>query len=171
MPSLARRTLSGLVGQSCWRHEVGEYRSLSLGFGLPIQRRTTFGTRTYGEWEAGTYEAAWRVIAVDKVICGSADAARGRDGANALLAGIDLGRLTSYRLGASEVLLRFDSGRAVEFLRVGSGEDEWFHVFCPNGLVVVVSGSGKWAVGPSDRPWPASTGVHDADKGKVRARR
>jgi hypothetical protein len=152
-PGAVRKALAHMVGQPCWRREVGEHRSLSLGFGKVIHRRTAFGARTYGEWEAGTYDSAWRILEAGDVICGSADAALSRSDTNSLLATIELGPLVSTRLGTSAVRLNFASRRAVEFLRTGSGSGEWFHVFCPRGLVIEAAGAGTWRIGRSDGPW------------------
>ena len=63
-----------LYGKPCCRKNVGERKSLSLGFGRKIYNAPKMrGPAFYGEWEIGTYSCAWRVIKDNIVICGSTD--------------------------------------------------------------------------------------------------
>ncbi|MGH9475361.1 MAG: hypothetical protein ACRD1C_03400 [Terriglobales bacterium] len=152
-PANASLALAAIVGKTCWRKRAGEFGSLSLGFGAKLLEPTSLGPREYGEWEVGSYNAAWRVTANDDVLCGSEDASLNRDRANEVLASLELGSAISWEATANAIRLNFDMGRAVEFLRVNSSQEEWFHVFAPGDAYFELSGAGIWAVGPSGVPW------------------
>lgn len=156
-PRAVRATVASMVGKRCWRKEIGEHRSLSLGFGCEVHRKTSFGERVYGEWEAGTYSASWRVLRGGEVVCGSGDEIEGRVSVNHVLAAIEFGELLSIAVPPGVVRLRFETGVVVEFFRVRSDSSEWFHVFCPANVFVELRGRGSWTVGPSNKPWLQST--------------
>lgn len=143
-----------LVGKPCCRKQVGRNRSLSLGFGDRIQHKTVLTDGFYGEWEVGTYSCAWRIVKEGKVLCGSQDAVDSIDDLNIAVDRIELSRFSSLRQFTDlDVRVDFDNGIAVDFLATISDEDECFHVFCPEKLVIVFSAADGWRIGPSDKPW------------------
>ena len=153
VPTPSRDAVSAIIGKRCWRKAAGESRSLSLGLGGVAVSVAVPNPREYGEWEIGTYNAAWRVTLNGDVLCGSKDAGADRDRANKLLA-IDLGSVLGWDATVSSVRFRFTAGYEVEFLRVNSDQDEWFHLFGPGDMYVELSGCGNWVVGISNSPWP-----------------
>lgn len=154
MESRVQEMVGRLVGKPCWRKQVGRHRSLSLGLGNRVHHKTALTDGVYGEWELGTYYCAWRVVKEGKVICGNQDAVDSVDDLNLALARIDFSRFSCLRqLTDLDVRVEFDNGIAVDFLATTSDEDECFHIFCPDKLIIVFSVVGGWQIGPSDKSW------------------
>jgi len=155
MEKHVQEMLDRLVGKLCWRKQVGNDRSLSLGFGERVNHKATLTDRMYGEWEVGTYRCAWRIAKNGKVLCASQDAVDNIGELNNALSRIELGRFVALRhLTALDVQLECDNGITVDFLTTISDDDECFHIFCPGKQIVVFSPIDGWKVGPSDKPWP-----------------
>ena len=134
-------------------------RSLSLGFGNQVHRKTKLIDKFYGEWEIGTYLVAWRVIQGGRVVCGSQDAADSIEELNLALRRIEFGRFASLRqLTELDVRVEFDNDVAVDFLATISDEDECFHIFCPENIYIEFSLRGAWKIGQSDKPWKMPKG-------------
>jgi hypothetical protein len=166
--------ITRIIGKPCSRREVGRMRSLSLGFGDQVQRRTKLGDKCYGEWELGTYRSAWRVVREGIVLCGSQDVADSIEELNLALGQLDLGCFDSLRqIGELDLRIQLDNGVAIDFLTTLSDEDECFHMFCPGELFVQFSIRGGWEIGRSGEPWPqgpsgdSGGGIHRG-KGKSR---
>jgi hypothetical protein len=148
------KVIEQLIGKPCWRKEVGWMRSLSLGFGNQIHRKTKLIDKFYGEWEIGTYYSAWRIIQGRKILCGRQDAADSIEILNLALNRIELGRFAALQqLTELDVRVEFDSGLAVDFLATTSPDsDNSFHIFCPEKKFIGFSVHGGWKIGPSDQP-------------------
>ena len=141
-----------MVGQPCTRREVGQWKSLSLGFGEEAERTGIPRSRAYRAWEFGTYRGAWRIIQNGTVLCGSRDTEDIQE-MNQVLANISLGRFSSLRqLSELDLRVELDNGVVVDFLTVNSDDDESFHVSCPGSLWVNFSATAGWTISPSDKP-------------------
>ncbi len=151
------KLVDGIIGQLCSRMEVGRMRSLNLGFGQEVGVVSKLSHRCYRQWEIGTYRGAWRVTRAGTIVCGSQDAVDSIAELNAAFAQLELGKLTSLkRLSLFDVRLEFDSGFDVDFLAANSDEDEYFHIFCPDGLYVELTVRNGWKVDPAVTPWSES---------------
>lgn len=151
MTTAVEQLLLPLIGQACWRKEVGSRKSLSLGFGRRIRYNAE---REYGEWELGTYYNPWRFVMGTRILCGSHDAYDLIDDLNKTVKLLDIGRFRSLRqMSAFDVRLEFDSGVFTDILAATCDDDEAFHVFCPENKCIVFSPAKGWQVGPSRGPW------------------
>ena len=154
MNSDVERLVEQIVGKPCSRKEVGQMRSLSLGFGSEVRSAIKLNEKVYREWEIGTYRSAWRVVRGGIVLCGSQDVVDAIDELNLALEGIELGRFVSLGQSSNlDVRTEFDSGVTVDFLATTSDEDECFHIFCPGKRFIEFSVRGGWKVGRADKPW------------------
>jgi len=108
------------------RVEIGEGRSLSLGFG-DNNNRTFFKSylRDYKEIELGTYGQNWRVRTNSLHLTGD-DLSVSEDYFYALI-----GELASVQLLNDSVALIFPSGQ-IDFLYNDDDDDEDFHLFTPS---------------------------------------
>jgi hypothetical protein len=151
MNQQVQRLINGLVGEPCSRKEVGEHRSLSLGFGPEARPANARARRAYRVWELGTYSCDWRIVAGSVVLCGSRDSAAEL---NHALDNIELGRLTSIRkLNDFDLRIEFHNGISVDFLATFSDDDECFHIFCPGNVCAAFTLRDGWKIGPCDQPW------------------
>lgn len=146
--SRLQNLLIGLTGKACCRQRVGRGRSLSLGFGEKIPHgRTRLVDGFYGEWEIGTYSAAWRIISDEKLLCGSQDVVDNLEELDKRLGEITIGRIESVCLVSKfDVRVNLDKGMHIDFLGAGSEGDEIFHIFLPDGQCLAYSVQSGWGV-------------------------
>ena len=147
-----------LLGLNCCRCKVGEFFSLSLGFGSkvdvppPLSGRG-LNTNYYGEWEVGSYQKSWRVIRRTEILHGGCETVNSESELNDRIADVDFGRLRSVlQLSQWDVRIEFDTDYCVDFLGIDPC-DETFHVFCPDNVSIVFKSGVGWFVGPSNQPW------------------
>ena len=124
------KLFSGIYNKPCCRKSVGEFRSLSIGFGEKIFcRKNRNIEKFYGEWEVGTYRSEWRVIRNGRVLCGSRDFVDSNSELNDRLNAIRLGKITSPIICVDgNVKLSLDCGAAIEFFSVFSDDNDVFHI-------------------------------------------
>ena len=148
MNSTVQTAINGLIGISCCRQRLGIKRSLSLGFGNKIPHdNSRLADSYYGEWEIGTYSAAWRVVYNGNVLCGSQDIIDSTLELEEQFRQIQLGRISGVYLASKfDVRVEFDDGKKIDFLGASSDDDEMFHIFCPNGLYVKYSTFIGWEI-------------------------
>lgn len=151
----ATSSFADLYGRGCCRQRVGRKRSLSIGFGHPVPHFKDLAKDPYyGEWEIGTYSACWRIIRAGCVLCGSADVVDSIDELDDKLQGVTLGAVRAIdELTKFDIRVTLDNGVYIDFFCASSDDDEWFHVFGPDNIVVKVSSDG-WKIGKSNQPWP-----------------
>lgn len=148
-----------LTGLECSRREIGQGRSLFLGFGKISTDKRPTRLREYRDWELGTYYGSWRIIRDHKVLIGSQDAFDSIVEWNQALAGVTLGDFVQLvQRNEFDVRVELSCGACVEFLAAHSEDDETFHIRCPGRLVIKFSISNGWRIGPSDRPWGSDSG-------------
>lgn len=147
--------LSGLLGQPCCRQHVGRDRSLSIGFGIKIEHgRPTLPHSYYGEWELGTYSAAWRIVREEGILCGSHDAVDNIAELNAKLQTLRLGPVERVVASSSfDIRVILENGLSIDFFCAASDDDEMFHIFGPDRSYAEFSVVGGWKLGASDTPW------------------
>lgn len=147
-----QKAISSVYGKMCCRVSIGSPKSLALGFGERIYHANPRLNDTfYGEWEIGTYYGSWRIVKNSKIILGSGD---------------DVGKLKKEikdiqfqpilsitNLSSLDVRVEFSDGLAVDFLPTFSGEDEAFHMFCPEHIYIEFTSDGSWKIGQSNTPW------------------
>jgi len=150
-----QNAISPLIGKSCCRQKVGEMRSLSMGFGAKVPHGTSnLSSDFYGEWEIGTYTAAWRVVNGGSILCGSDDSGATDEELDMRLNKIGFGNLTAINIIMPfDIRVMFDSGIYVEFLVCTAENDEIFHVFGPQDLYIEWSVQNGWKIGKSNTPW------------------
>lgn len=142
-----------LIGKQCCRAAIGEFKSLSLGFGEKIYHRNPKLRDTYyGEWEIGTYQCAWRVMEKNKILLGKNDTQQENVLDNKLKR-IRFGRIASInQITDLDIRLSFDNEMIVDFFATISDDDEYFHIFCPDNMWIGLLPGGKWIIRKSDKP-------------------
>lgn len=152
--SKVEEKIQGLINLRCVRQVVGNYNSLSLGFGKLKELNCAHG---YREWELGSFSRNWRIIQEKKVICG------GWDGfdieiefeLDSKLKSINLGCLRSiYENELGDVSVHFDNSIVVEFFCLSSSDEDMFYIFCPNAGYIEYNAMFGWLIGRSDLPFP-----------------
>ncbi|SRR6266481_446555 len=145
----------GLIGQACCRQRLGRFRSLTIGFGKKIPHgRPNLADDFYGEWQIGTYYAAWRVIKDGKILCGSRDVVDSLVELEERFRQIQLGRINGiWMVSEFDIRIDLDDGIHIDFLGAAreDEDDEMLHIFCPNGLYVRYSTLDGWKVGDAGR--------------------
>ena len=141
-----------LKGKECCRVKVGEYKSLSLGFGKRIYHNNPKLNDTYyGEWEIGTYYCAWRIIQDGQILCDPIDAEEKE--LAFCVKKLTFGKfLFLEQLNNFDVRVRLENGFVVDFLS-STSDDEYFHIFAPKNQYVELRQGGIWALGRTDQPW------------------
>jgi len=150
------KVIKPLLGKKCCRVKVGSYKSLSLGFGEKTYHNDPrLNDDYYGEWEAGSFYCAWRIMRGGNILYGADDSVEYLEKLNA--DAIDMGKLISLeQLSDIDMRLKFDSGIVVDFFATVSDTDEYFHIFCPDHIYVELAAGGKWSIGESNKPFNRS---------------
>lgn len=151
--NIVQPAILGLIDKACCRQRLGRIRSLSLGFGDKISHgQSRLIDNFYGEWEIGTYSAAWRVIKNGNVLCGSQDIVDSLEELEERFRKIKLGRIKGISLISKfDIRIDFDDESHIDFLGTFGEDNEMFHIFCPSGLYVEYSILGGWKVGNAGR--------------------
>ena len=144
-----------LLGKATCRQRVGQGRTLSLGFGEKIfHGNPKLADPFYGEWEIGTYNAAWRFIRAGKIVIGSQDVFDSVADFNMALQKLPMGSVAKIdQLTNTELRLSLSDGASVEFICASSDKDEMFHIFAPEKQCIEYRCVGGWKIGPSNAPW------------------
>ena len=139
-----------LFGQPCCRKSAGSpRRGVSIGFGAQrFHGNPALVDSFYGEWEVGTYYAAWRVAAPGRILCGSDDVVDSTNELNERLSQIELGHPTGIEM-LSEYDVRLALGaHFLDFLGTHGEEDEHvLHIFGPDDLYIEYSVARGWEIG------------------------
>jgi hypothetical protein len=126
---VAGKLLEKIIGKECCYLEVGEYRSLSLGFGMRVETQGLRGRRVRSEWNIGTYNSAWRVVSHGEILCGSMTPVDDNAEHNALLESIQFGAFVGLELlSPFDIRLKTSNGVDVEFMSASSRDEEDFHI-------------------------------------------
>lgn len=129
LDSASKRMISRIVGKGCCFQGVGEYRSLHVGFGDQILTVGPRGPRYRSEWEFGTYNAAWRILRHEELVCGNMDPVESNLELNEKVEKIRFGSFLEIQVvSALDIRLKTDNGVTVEFLCASSDDDEFFHI-------------------------------------------
>lgn len=147
--------LKPLFGNKCCRVRVGNFKSLSIGFGEKIyHNKPKLIDKFYREWEVGTYNCAWRIMKDDLILVGSTDVANTIEELDAKVNSIHFGYIVSIEQPLPvDVRIEISSRIYVDFLATTSRLDEYFHIFCPNNVYIDLSRNGKWTIDRSDTPF------------------
>lgn len=126
-----------------------------MGFGKKIPHSKSKTTDTfYGEWEIGTYSAAWRIIHKGHVVCGSSDVVDSIDELDTRLQAIQLGTvLTVEVISQFDIRINLDNGVCIDFICASAEDDEIFHIFGPENIYIEYMCPSRWKVGKSNVPW------------------
>jgi len=154
--STISKLIKPMFGKTCCKTRVGEYRSFKLGFGDKIYHgKPKLIDDFNGEWEIGTYYRSWRILQEGKVICGCNDPVDSNEELDAAVKRITFGRIISITQEPSDIDIRatFDTGIVVDFLSTVSGDDESFHIFCPEHMCATFDAVNGWLIGKSNKPW------------------
>jgi len=143
--------LSDIFGKPCCRQRVGRENSLSLGFGKKIFHEKNLIEEFYGEWEIGCFHSSWRIIVNNVIVCGGNDDVDSFDELNEIVAGIELGSISSIKMiNDFDVCVTLKNATSVEFFCL-SKSDEAFHIYGPDKMFIGL-GSDGWTIGRSDLP-------------------
>lgn len=147
--------LKPLFGNKCCRIRVGDFKSLSIGFGEKIyHNKPKLIDKFRGEWEIGTYYCAWRIMTGNSILCASSDSVETITELHNRAIEIKIGSILSIvQTSDIDVRVKTDSGIDIDFLATISGNDQYFHIFGPNYLYVELATGGQWTIGKSNVPF------------------
>ncbi len=152
--------LAKIIGKECCYQEVGEYRSLKLGFGMRIETQGLRGKRVRSEWNIGTYNSAWRVVSHGEILCGSMTPVDDNAEHNELLESIQFGAFVGLEmLSPFDIRLKTSNGVDVEFMSASSRDAEDFHIIGIDHSVLNYHYKTGWLLGNSLVPGDG-TGIH-----------
>jgi hypothetical protein len=140
--------LASLAGKCCSFKAVGEYKSLTIGFGDEVSRPTARNPLAVrSEWEIGTYTAAWRIVHGNEVLCGSMDPVDGNDELDLKVQGLQLGAALRIEMVSQfDIRVVLSEQSYVEFICVSSDDDEILHIFGPDNFFSKYSIADGWTV-------------------------
>ncbi len=130
---------------------------LHIGFGERIfHNDASLVDPYYGEWEIGTYYAAWRVIKNNEVLCGSSEVVDSLGELNDKLENIKLKKLLSIQMISQlDIRLEFENAIRIEFMDFnGDKDDEVVHIFGPNKFYAEYLVTKGWVIGVSNKSQP-----------------
>ena len=144
--------LKPMVGQPCSAVCLGEWKSISLWFGVESSVSGSKRAPARSEYGVGTYTSNWMIQdQPGKIVCDPSSQSAAE--IEALLDSVKLG---SFRALTAEpdgmVQLVTDSAFSVKFISHDL-EDELLHVFLPGDLYVEYSLRHGWRNGSSKGPW------------------
>lgn len=147
---------SAMIGKHCNGKMVGEYRSLTVGFGDMLYRPTSKEPNGHrSEWEIGTYNAAWRIVQDDRVLLGSMNPVEDNGELDTVIQTIPIDKIIGIEMSTKfDVRLVLSGGIALDFLCASSDDDELIHVFGPNHFYAEYTISEDWVVSKSNQPLP-----------------
>jgi hypothetical protein len=131
---------------------VDNDKSLSIGLGNKCQKKSKLSTvEYYGEWEFGTYNAAWRVLHNGNILIGSCNL-----NFEASKKGLELileEKLTKIiPLSEFDVRLEFSNSLIFDFFNCFNTDDEFLHVLHIDGNFWELNNKGNWNFGHSLLP-------------------
>lgn len=151
---VVHKEISDIYANNCCRKRVGSGRSLSMGFGdKKYHGNIRLIDNFYGEWELGTYTAAWRVVKDGHVLLGSCDPVDSVSELDELFGDLSFGRIVSINnINSLDIRVEFDCGSCIDFVNASSDDDEIFHIFGPSDLYVSYIPVEGWTIGKSNQP-------------------
>lgn len=144
-----------LLGKAVCRQQVGDGRSLSIGFGQKVfhsnpKKKDIY----YGEWEIGTYTAAWRIIREDQIVIGSQDLFETLTDFDQALHRVMLPPIQVIEQSSNfDIRVVLSGGLSLEFLCASASDDEMFHIFAPDSKYLEFTCKHGWKIGAADAPW------------------
>lgn len=149
IPNAILLKFKDLIGQPCCRQRIGRFRSISLGFGKKIPHGSlNRADYYYGEWELGSYRAAWRLVRDKVILCASGDLVDSLYELDENLQRIELDSIKQIeQVSEFDFCIYFSNGIRLEFFTVTSDDDEILHLFCPDGSHLSYSLEGRWQIG------------------------
>lgn len=134
-----------LIGKKCCRQSVGEFKSLTLGFGKKTESKNApLGYR--GEWEILTYYSGWRVIYGGQILCAGGDGEESYD-LNKILGRIELTCISSIEPKELDVRLLFDNKVVVDILALNHASDsDIVDIFCPQNRIISFGFKTGWKI-------------------------
>lgn len=151
-----RAAFAGIFGKRCCRQRAGEYKSLSLGFGEKVLHlRKKSGDSFKGEWEVGTYSAAWRIVKSGAILCGGMNPVDSNEELEQQVETVELGAVISIEmLSKFDIRITLDDGTFVEFMCASNDDENMFHIFGPGHLFLGYKPTDGWRLGKSNEPAP-----------------
>lgn len=151
------RFLAKVIGKECCDQEVGEHRSLSLGFGIRLETQGRRGKRVRSEWDIYTYNSAWRVVSHGEILCGSMTPVDSNAEHNDLLRSIQFGAFEGLEiLSPFDIRLKTSNGVDVEFMSASSQDYGDFHIIGVDHSLLKYHYKTGWLLGNSLVPTGAS---------------
>jgi hypothetical protein len=136
----------------CCRLDIGSDKSLSVGLGKKCPRKSRLSNvEYYGEWEFGTYNAAWRIMQHGEIVTGSCYLNNETLKTNLeLLFNEKLIRIRP--LSEFDIRLDFSNDFGIDFFNCSSTDDEFLHVLHIDGEFWELNNKGRWESGHSLLP-------------------
>jgi hypothetical protein len=148
VPYQLEAVIADLKGKLCCCQRVGEHRSLRLGFGKKLNRsRMAVRDPFFGEWQIGTYTAAWRIIHDDKILLGSMNPVNSCAELDEELAKIQFGPVLDIDASSRFcVRVSLEGGMFIDFMAASNDESEVFFVLQADGHDIEYRSTIGWSM-------------------------
>ena len=104
-------------------------------------------------YEMGSWTAMWRLCKDGRILMASGDGYSELDYNEKLQILRDERFIEMSMPTPLDVRIRLTGGYALDFLTANSDDDESFHIFTPDGVVIAFSQRFGWQIGHADKPW------------------
>lgn len=140
--------IADLKGQLCCCQRVGEHRSLRLGFGERVTRsKMKVRDPFFGEWQIGTYGAAWRIVQNDRIILGSMNPVDSCADLDTELEKIKFGSVLNIETPSRFcVRVSLEGAMFIDFMAASNEESEIFFLLNPDGSDIEYRCTTGWEI-------------------------
>jgi hypothetical protein len=123
-----------LKGRRCCCQRVGEHKSLWLGFGEKMNRsKMRVRDPFFGEWQIGTYTAAWRIVRNDQILLGSRSPVDSSADLDAELQKIQFGPVELIEVTSRFcVRVHLEGCVYIDFIAVSNVDSDMFFILKPD---------------------------------------
>lgn len=129
-----KAVIGELKGRACCCQRVGEHRSLRLGFGNKVTRsKMEVRDLFFGEWQLGTFTAAWRIVQKDRILLGSMNPVDSSADLDAELQKIQFGPVQHIETPSRFcVRVHLEGDIFIDFIAASNDECEIFFILKPD---------------------------------------
>lgn len=140
--------ISELKGRRCCCQRVGEHRSLRLGFGDKVSRsKMRVRDPFFGEWQLGTFTAAWRIVRNDQILLGSMNPVDSSADLDAELQKIQFGPVEHIEmLSRFCVRVHLEGDICIDFIAASNDDSEMFFILKPDTHDMEYRCTAGWSV-------------------------
>lgn len=141
--------LADILQKSCCRKRVGEWKSISLGFGKKVFHTKKSIDSFYGEWEVGTYSSNWEIYQDNNLLFSSKEKEITKIELDMKIQDLFIGYIEGIKVinDGLDVKLILNNNIDILFYAIKDEEDtEVVHFFAPNNIYIEFHPKIGWVV-------------------------